>query len=117
LRFFTSCAFAMLVISSAACAAAAKPVLRDGHDAPVPANEPRDAIEVVLDLPPQVGCEEAFDLALYKNLGVDLVEWQGDAAGCRSRRAKIRFLPARLSRDQAIALVKGAASKMELAKP
>lgn len=69
-----------------------------GWDEPVPASEPRQEARLRLTLPPSADCEERFDLALYEHRGVDLIQWD-DTEGCRSRTARVRFLPRRLSRD------------------
>jgi hypothetical protein len=102
-----------LLSASASCAAATPP-----PDRPVPPSEPRATLDVMLDLPRRVGCEDAFDLTLYENRGIDLIEWQGGSTNdCTARHAKIRFLPKRLSREKTVALIKGAAVKMEIVGP
>lgn len=94
------------------CGAAAVPPPR-GHDLPVPANEPRATVELALDLPQSASCEEDFDLALYVHRGIELIEWQG-GDGCRARRAKVRYLPRLLSREQLLSKVRGAGAHAEL---
>lgn len=91
--------FPLLVGSITACSAA--PVAAaPRHDEPVPANEPRDTVKLSVDLPKSASCEEAFDLALYEDRGVDLVQWAGPGAKCAGRAIVIRFLPRRISRAQ-----------------
>jgi hypothetical protein len=67
------------------------------HDVPAPAGEPRAEVVVVIDLDPRRGCDEAFDLALYDHPGVELVTWDARRS-CRSRRATVKYLPARIRR-------------------
>ena len=45
-----------------------------GPDAPVAADEPRATLRLQLTLPFAPDCEEAFDLALYANRGVELID-------------------------------------------
>lgn len=67
------------------------------HDAPVPASEARAEVVVVVDLEARHGCDEAFDLALYDDPGVELVTWDARRS-CRARRATVKYLPARIRR-------------------
>jgi len=89
---------------------------RDAHDVQVPATEPREEITVTMDLPARSDCEEAFDLALYRNSGIDLVEWDR-ATGCIQRRAKIRYVTTRIARDAVVARIRGLTTKMEIVSP
>jgi hypothetical protein len=116
-RLLMASALVALLSAPVACAEAALPPAGE-PDRPVPPSEPRATLDVLLDLPRRVGCEGAFELALYTNRGIELVEWQGDGArDCTARRAKVRFLPARLSRDKAIALIRSVSMKMEVLAP
>ena len=65
-------------------------------DEPVPASEPRATLSAHVDLPQQPRCEETFDLALYKDPGVDLITWDAHPATCRDRSLRVRYLPRRL---------------------
>jgi hypothetical protein len=51
-----------------------------------------------MDLPQSSDCEERFDLALYAETGVELIDWAADVLSCSNKHATIRFLPARVSR-------------------
>jgi hypothetical protein len=81
----------------AGCAAAGR-----APDAPVPADEPRAALRLRVDLPRAHDCEEAFDLAIYKSPAVDLVAWDGAAGRCEGREITIRYLPRRASREEIV---------------
>jgi hypothetical protein len=71
------------------------------HDTPVPAAEARARLSAVVALAPRVGCDEAFDLALYARSGVELVTWDGagHARGCRARHVTVKYIPGRLRRS------------------
>ena len=74
-----------------------------GHDAPIAASEPRAQLRVIVALTPRVGCDEAFELALYPHRGVELVTWAPTPSplpvgSCRELRATVRYLPRQLSR-------------------
>lgn len=86
-------AFVLPACGKAACAAPMSP------DAPVAASEPRATLRIVVDLPMKGGCDEAFDLALYENRGVELVQWDEGQSKCEGRKGTIRYLPKRLGRD------------------
>ena len=111
MRFFSSCGLLGVAMLSFGCGATSLP------DAPVPPGEPRATVQVGLDLEPASGCEEAFDLALYASRGVELIAWQAGSSSCAGRKASIRYLPSRISRDEVLARVKSAARKMEIVTP
>jgi hypothetical protein len=97
--------FPLLVAAITACSAA--PVAAaPRHDDPVPASEPRETLKLRLDLPKSASCEEAFDLALYQDRGVDIVEWGGPPTKCAGRTVVIRYLPKRTTRAQLLERVK-----------
>jgi hypothetical protein len=100
---------AALISIGAGCGGAS-----EAHDVPVPANEGRETIEVVLDLPPGAACEETFELALYEDRGVDLVTWAPGGRGCTGRAARVRFLPGRVSRAALVQELKTVATKVEV---
>src|SRR5688572_28366799 len=73
------------------------------HDLPAPADLERAALVLDVDLPSRVACDEAFDFALYRDLGVELVAWSTKAPAlaarsCRGRRVTVKYLPARIRR-------------------
>ncbi len=86
------------------------------HDRPVPASEPRTELSLVLDLEPSQGCEERFDLALYQDRRIELVQWDGAKGVCTGRHVTIRFLSAKLDQDKLIELVRGLAQQASLAE-
>ena len=55
---------------------------------------------MVLDLKASSDCEERFDLALYRDRGVELVAWDDRHASCRSRAVTIRYYPQRISAER-----------------
>ena len=84
------------------------------HDEPIPAGEPREVLHLAIDLPKTATCEETFDLALYGSRAVDLVEWEGSSTKCAGRRAIIRFLPHRITREKLLESIKKLAVKTEV---
>ncbi len=88
-----------------------------GPDAPVAADEPRATLRLQLTLPFAPDCEEAFDLALYANRGVELIAWDDDTGSCSERIVTIRYLPRRLSEAELVALVRQRAERVEVAEP
>ena len=96
--------FGAVALLAAACArpvqAAAAP------DQPVPPGEPRAELRLVVDLPPSSSCDEDFDLGLYRNRGVDLVQWDDQPGVCAARAITIRYLPNRLTRDRLLERVR-----------
>ena len=125
MRLFASCGLLGVAMLSLGCGAASRRgvdycgtvPLDDEHDVPIPPGEPRATVQVVLDLERASSCEEAFDLRLYENRGVDLIEWQTESSSCAGRRVSIRYVPSSISRGEVLALVKSAARKMEIVKP
>lgn len=97
-----------LLVCLAGCGAQVVP----DFDRPVPADEPRETIRLALDLAPGPDCEEAFDLALYRDLGIELVAWD-EARSCTGRRVSIRYLPDRIKRNRVLALARGAARRVK----
>jgi hypothetical protein len=76
------------------------------HDRPVAASEPRAELHVELELAPSHDCEERFDLALYADRGVHLVEWSDARNPCSERRARIVYLTRQLDERRLLELVK-----------
>jgi len=99
-----------------ACGGAASELASPGPDTPVPASEKRAEMRLRVDLAPAQGCEEAFDLALYKNRGIDLIEWDANTGACAGRVIVVRYLPNRTSEDDILKAAAGIAAKVERAK-
>jgi hypothetical protein len=112
-EFATVCLL-LLVGLAQGCARANAADARTGHDEPVPANEPRAELRLTLDLPRTSTCEEDFDLALYRDRAVDLIEWGSAEPGCSGRRVKIRYLSRRIERTALVSRVQGLASKVRV---
>jgi hypothetical protein len=68
------------------------------HDLPTPASVPRASLVLEVGLAARVACDEAFDLALYRSLGVELVAWEPGARTCGARRVTVKYLPSRIRR-------------------
>jgi hypothetical protein len=85
------------------------------HDEPVPASEPRAEVVLVVDLEPSQGCEERFDLALYQDRRVDLIQWDDDAGSCAGRQVTIRYFSAKLDPAKLLALVRKLALSASIA--
>ena len=107
---------AALAALAAACGGAASELAAPAHDTPVPASEKRAEMRLRVDLAPAQGCEEAFDLALYKNRGIDLIEWDANTGACAGRVIVVRYLPNRTSEDDILKAAAGIAAKVERAK-
>jgi len=83
-------------------------------DTPLPPGEPVDAVTLSVDVPRSGDCEEAFDLALYRNRAVHLIEWDADAGRCMNRKVRIVYLRRQITRDELIAEVRGRASTVSV---
>ena len=88
-----------------ACGGTALKPAGPGPDAPVPASEPRQTLHLKLDLEHSASCEEDFDLAIYENRGVELLQWD-EQEGCRGRQVSVRYYPEKLSRQKLLKLVR-----------
>ena len=108
---------ALVALGTAGCGAVPVAVAGPAHDMPVPASERRAELRFRVDLIPAQGCEEAFDLALYKHLGVDLVQWDERAGECTGRVVTLRYLPRRLAEAELLAAVRALAAKAERLPP
>lgn len=84
-------------------------------DAPIPPGEPTAAVSLALDLPQAQDCEEAFDLAMYKNRAVHVIEWDSSTGRCTDRKARIVYLPKRITRDGVVAEARKRAAKLVVA--
>jgi hypothetical protein len=53
---------------------------------------------VAVDLSRRVGCDEAFDLAVYAHRGVERIAWEPPTtqSRCAGRHATVTFLPSQL---------------------
>ena len=82
------------------------------HDRPVPPDVPRNEVRLTVDLEPAQDCEERFDLALYRDRGIDLITWDDGVGSCVGRTVTIRFLPNAIDRQQVLDKVKGLTRRM-----
>jgi hypothetical protein len=108
-------ALVSLVSLVGACGGAASEPASPEFDKPVPASEKRAELRLRVDLAPAQACEEAFDLALYKNRGIDLIEWDQNAGACAGRAIVVRYLPQRTSEAEILKSARGLAAKVERA--
>jgi hypothetical protein len=95
----------LLIVSGCDSALGATRTAGD-FDRPVPPNEPRAELSLVLDLEPTQDCEERFDLALYQDRGVDLVRWDKGGSRCIGRNVTIVYLSAKLDKEALLAQVR-----------
>ncbi len=103
LAFMNRQSFVVALAVVAGCGGELPPPAAGGHDVPVVASEPRAQVKVVVALVPRIGCDEAFDLALYQNRGVELVTWESPrASSCRELRATVRYLPKQITRAELV---------------
>ena len=117
LPLLTALAALVAVVSlGGACGGAASEPASPEFDRLVPASEKRAELRLRVDLAPAQGCEEAFDLALYKNRGIDLIEWDANTGACAGRVIVVRYLPNRTSEDDILKAAAGIAAKVERAK-
>lgn len=84
-----------LLVSLCACGSPSPTVFGPQHDMPAAKDEPRAEMHLRLDLPMESACEERFDLALYENTAVELIQWE-QGKGCAGRSVRIRYLPKRI---------------------
>lgn len=80
------------------CGAPAPALSGPTHDMPVPKEEQRAELKLRLDLRAESACEERFDLELYPQDGIDLIQWE-EGEGCTARTVRIRYLPKRISHN------------------
>lgn len=100
-------ALVMLVSTLAACAGRRQGIdAATTTDVPVPDDEPRAQVSLVVDLAARTSCDEAFDLALYAHPGVEHVTWDA-ARSCRDRHVTVKYLPRRLDRSALLRRVEG----------
>ncbi len=101
-----------LLLGASACTGMAA-VNSPGPDAPVPANEQRASLSFVVDLEPGSDCEQQFDLAVYEDRGVDLIQWDDRTGSCHGRKVTIRYLARHTSADAVRALVEKHSNRVE----
>jgi len=96
----------MMVLAACAGCRASGMSMVPAPDRPLPPGEPVDAVTLTVNLPRSSDCEEAFDLALYQNRAVHLIEWDADAGRCTNRKVRIVYLHRQIARDDLIAEVR-----------
>ncbi|MGC4095219.1 MAG: hypothetical protein QM756_46320 [Polyangiaceae bacterium] len=114
MRSLTAFWLSIWVGSLSACAPARVAAAPGAFDKPVAANEARAQLKLELDLPKTASCEEDFDLSLYKEPSVDLVEWSGGGRKCSGRRVTIRYLPKRTDVERLLARVRQLSSNVRV---
>lgn len=87
----------------------------NSYDRPIPSSEPREELKLILDLETSTNCEEQFDIAMYQDLGVELIQWNEPKEGCLQRQVTVRFLTTRISREALIQRIRQHAHKVQLA--
>ena len=105
------------LLGTLGCAATGAAELGPGvPDQPVPASEPRAELRLTVDLAASRECEEALDLELYRNRGVDLVAWDERHGSCEGRRIVVRYLSRQLTAEQALELVRAHCRRVSVAE-
>jgi hypothetical protein len=66
-----------------------------------------------VDLAPRRDCDEDFDLAMYKDPAVELIEWSGAPGSCSGRTVKLRYLSARITRERLITQIRTLCQRAE----
>ncbi|MCA9644978.1 MAG: hypothetical protein H6718_11630 [Polyangiaceae bacterium] len=112
-RLATTAALLGACAAIQACGGAALHSAPPSHDEPVPASEQRAELKLELELEQRAGCEEDFDLALYQDPGVELIEWKEPFGVCKARQVTIRYLPKRTSRDALLGRIKELAQEVK----
>ena len=97
----------------AGCAGVTPAAEAGTFDVPVPADEPRATVVLALELRASQDCEEAFDLAMYGDEGIELIEWDDHAGRCKDRKARVRFLSRRTSGERVLEQAAKFAAKAE----
>jgi hypothetical protein len=96
----------LLVVLATGCGPTALgPGPNDLPDQPVPPSEPRAELRLEVDLQPAGDCEEAFDLGVYQDRGIELVSWDDDEGSCEGRVITVRYLSQKLDERAVRALV------------
>lgn len=78
---------------------------------PAPPSEPRATLRLRVDLPRAQRCEEAFDLALYQDRGIELVSWD-EGSRCEGRTIDVRYLPSRTNHDGIVRAVQATGARI-----
>jgi hypothetical protein len=99
---------AALALIAGACAAATP-----APEAPAPPSEPRATLRLKLDLERRQHCEEAFDLAVYQDRGVELIAWD-EGSRCEGRTATVRYLPGRTTPANILRAAQQAGAKAQV---
>ena len=107
--------FLTVFLCSACAGALEEPFVAEGHE-PVPTSEPRATLHIAVDLDRRIGCEEAFDLAVYSHRAVERIAWEAPSAAspCTARAATVTFVPGRLPQAELIALMRSNARSLEV---
>jgi hypothetical protein len=80
-------------------------------DLPAPPSEPRATLHLRVDLVRGQRCDEAFDLALYQDRGVELIEWDAGTR-CEERAVSIHYLSRRTTPELVLRAAQAAAAKV-----
>jgi hypothetical protein len=76
------------------------------------AEHPPDVLRLQVDLSRAQDCEEAFDLALYRDRAVEVIAWEGPGGRCDGRTVTIRYLSGKASRDHVLRAAAALAAKV-----
>lgn len=108
---FRRLSIVMVLVAASGCAGGTS-ALGPGPDAPVPASEARQSVSFVVDLEPGSDCEQRFDLAVYENRDIDLIQWDEQTGSCHGRKVTIVYLSRHTDEAAVRALVEKHAEKV-----
>lgn len=93
--------YSFFVLSLVFVGCAATPIAAQTPSDTAPArSEPRADLRLLLDLRTAQDCEESFDLALYRNRAVELIEWDNQKGICKARQLRIRYLSTKIQETE-----------------
>ena len=72
-------------------------------------------MRATVDLRPTSNCEEVFDLAMYGNRAIELIEWDASTGACDGRMIRIRYLSRQLREQDVLDAARKNAIRVEVA--
>jgi hypothetical protein len=87
------------------CRPSAFPELGGSSDVPPHLSATRSSLEVEVDLPSSAACAQDFDVAVYKNTAIVLIDWR-NTSGCSARHARVEFLSQAIQETAVLQLLK-----------
>jgi hypothetical protein len=97
---------AVALLAATGCTGSAAAQTAADFDRPVAADKPRAELSIRVDLAPAQSCEESFDLALYQDRRIELIEWDDQIGECSGRAIRVRYMSDELKQDELMKKVK-----------